>query len=387
MHSECGCGDRPAAAWPGALETETELEFGLLYEWQMPVGVSRSDESRHFLQMMEQIKLAEELGFTSVWSVEHHFLESFSHASAPEVLLAWIAAQTSTIRIGHGVRLLPYPYNHPIRAAEQAATLDLLSQGRLEFGTGRSATAAELGGFGIDPADTREMWRESLELILKAWQDPVVEHHGKHFNQVARPMVPKPLQSPHPPLWMSCTSPDSHELAGAMGLGLLSFTLALAFPEVAARIAKYRERIKTAEPVGGFVNNQTAVFTMAHCAPTRELARQRAETGVMRYQHDQIAMLTSLIPELKAGSSYDYYERFVGVDYDKFTYDYLDSRDMILVGDPDRCIELAKQYEAIGVDRLLLFVQYKDMPHEHTMDSLRLFGSEVLPAFHASTRR
>jgi alkanesulfonate monooxygenase SsuD/methylene tetrahydromethanopterin reductase-like flavin-dependent oxidoreductase (luciferase family) len=357
------------------------LEFGLLYEWQMPAGVSRADESRHFLQMMEQIKFAEQVGFTSVWSVEHHFLESFSHAAAPEVLLSWIASQTSTIRIGHGVRLLPYPYNHPIRAAEQAATLDLLSGGRLEFGSGRSATAAELGGFGIDPADTRGMWQESLELILKAWTQPVVEHHGKYFDQVPRPMVPKPLQSPHPPLWMSCTSPESHELAGAFGLGLLSFTLALSFDEVASRIAKYRERIKTATPIGDFVNNQTAVFTMAHCAPTRALARERAEAGVMRYQHDQIALLTSLLPELKANSSYDYYDRFVGVDYDKFTYDYLDSRNMILVGDPDRCIELAKQYEAIGVDRLLLFVQYKDMPHEHTMDALKLFGAEVLPAF------
>jgi alkanesulfonate monooxygenase SsuD/methylene tetrahydromethanopterin reductase-like flavin-dependent oxidoreductase (luciferase family) len=357
------------------------LEFGLLYEWQMPPGVSRADESRHFLNMIEQIKLAEDVGFTSVWSVEHHFLESFSHASAPEVLLSWIAARTSTIRIGHGVRLLPYPYNHPIRAAEQAATLDLLSQGRLEFGTGRSATAAELGGFGINPAETRGMWRESLELILKAWREPVVEHHGEFFDQVPRPMVPKPLQSPHPPLWMSCTSPESHEMAGALGLGLLSFTLAIAFPELEARIARYRERIKTAEPIGDFVNNQTAVFTMAHCAPTRALARTRAEKGVMAYQHDQIKWLVSLIPELKENSSYDYYSRYVGVDYEKFTYDYLDSKDMLLVGDPDRCIELAKQYEAIGVDRLLLFVQYADMPHEHTMDSLRLFGSEVLPAF------
>jgi alkanesulfonate monooxygenase SsuD/methylene tetrahydromethanopterin reductase-like flavin-dependent oxidoreductase (luciferase family) len=360
---------------------EITLEFGLLYEWQMPVGVSRADESRHFLQMMDQIKLAENLGFKSVWSVEHHFLESFSHASAPEVLLSWIASQTSTIRIGHGVRLLPYPYNHPIRAAEQAATLDLLSQGRLEFGSGRSATATELGGFGIDPAETRDMWRESLELIVKAWKDPVVEHHGKYFDQVPRPMVPKPLQTPHPPLWMSCTSPESHEVAGALGLGLLSFTLALAFDEVASRIEKYRERIKTATPIGEFVNNQTAVFTMAHCAPTRALARERAEAGVMRYQHDQIELLTSLIPQLKDNSTYDYYNRFVGVDYDKFTYDYLDERNMILVGDPERCIELAKQYEAIGVDRLLLFVQYKDMPHEHTMDALRLFGTEVLPAF------
>jgi alkanesulfonate monooxygenase SsuD/methylene tetrahydromethanopterin reductase-like flavin-dependent oxidoreductase (luciferase family) len=357
------------------------VEFGLLYEWQMPKGISREDESRHFLQMMDQVELAEKVGFKSVWSVEHHFLESFSHASAPEVLLTWLAAKTKTMRIGHGVRLLPYPYNHPIRAAEQAATLDLLSQGRLEFGSGRSATAAELGGFGIDPAETRAMWEESLGLIVKAWTEPIVEHHGKYFDQVPRPMVPKPLQDPHPPLWMSCTSPESHEIAGGLGLGLLSFTLALSFDEVASRIAKYRERIKTAEPIGKFINNQTAVFTMTHCAPTRELARERAEAGVMRYQHDQIELLTSLIPELKDNSSYDYYQRFVGVDYDKFTYDYLDSRNMILVGDPDRCIELAKQYESIGVDRLLCFMQYKDMTHEDTMDSIRLFGEEVIPAF------
>lgn len=357
------------------------MEFGLLYEWQVPEGMSAADESTHFLQMMEQIKLAESVGFKTVFSVEHHFLENFSHASAPEVLLSWIAANTTTMRIGHGVRLLPYPYNHPIRAAEQAATLDLLSQGRLEFGSGRSATIHELGGFGIDPAQTREMWEESLRLIVKAWTEPIVEHSGKYFNQVPRPMVPKPLQSPHPPLWMSCTSPESHEIAGAMGLGLLSFTLALSIEEVARRIALYRERIKTAIPIGKFVNDQTAVFTMTHCAPTMELARERAEKGVMQYQHDQIDLLTSLIPMLEEGSSYDYYERFVGVDYDKFTYDYLDDRDMIVVGDPARCIEMAKQYESIGVDRLLCFMQYKDMPHEHTMESIRLFGEQVIPAF------
>jgi alkanesulfonate monooxygenase SsuD/methylene tetrahydromethanopterin reductase-like flavin-dependent oxidoreductase (luciferase family) len=358
------------------------MEFGLLYEWQMPKGIDRPSESQAFLNMMEQIKLAEAVGFTSVWSVEHHFLESFSHASAPEVLLSWIAAQTSTIRIGHGVRLLPYPYNHPIRAAEQAATLDLLSQGRLEFGTGRSATIDELGGFGINLADTRAMWQESLELILKAWTDEVVEHDGQFFQQPPRVMVPKPLQQPHPPLWMSATSPDSHEVAARLGLGLLSFTLALSIEEVANRITRYRDAIQFAEPVGKFVNDEVAVFTMTHCAPTRAEARERAEAGVMAYQHDQIRLLCSLLPALSGGgTSYDYYERFVGVDYDKFTYDYLDDRDMIVVGDPARCIEMARRYEEIGVDRLLCFMQYRDMAHEHSMDSIRLFGEEVIPHF------
>jgi alkanesulfonate monooxygenase SsuD/methylene tetrahydromethanopterin reductase-like flavin-dependent oxidoreductase (luciferase family) len=137
-------------------DTENKVEFGLLYEW-LPPGISRDEECRHFLQMMEQIKLAEELGFTSVWSVEHHFLESFSHASAPEVLLSWIAAQTSTIRVGHGVRLLPYPYNHPIRAAEQAATLDLLYQGRLEFG--RPVCDRSRTGAGYRSRQTRHVAR------------------------------------------------------------------------------------------------------------------------------------------------------------------------------------------------------------------------------------
>ena len=357
------------------------MEFGMFYEWQMPKGISRADESRHFLQMMDQIKLAEAVGFTSVWSVEHHFLESFSHASAPEVLLTWIAAQTSTIRIGHGVRLLPYPYNHPIRAAEQAATLDLLSQGRLEFGTGRSVTSIEMGGFNINPAETREMW-QSLELILKAWTNEIVEHDGKYFHQEPRVMVPKPLQYPHPPIWMACTTPESHAIAAQLGMGVLSFTLALNPDEVAQRVDTYRLGIKDAVPVGKFVNNQVGLFTLTHCAPTAAEARRRAEPGVMQYMHDQIDMLTSLTRDFSGeSSSYEYYQKFVGVDYDKFDFEYLSSRRMITVGDPAFCLDMAQMYSDMGVDRMLTFQQFKDMSHEDTMDSIRAFGEKVIAKF------
>jgi alkanesulfonate monooxygenase SsuD/methylene tetrahydromethanopterin reductase-like flavin-dependent oxidoreductase (luciferase family) len=360
---------------------ECVMEFGLLYEWQVPADADRATEARILSDAVEQCRLAEEYGFTSVWSVEHHFLEGFSHASAPEVLLSFIAAATSTIRIGHGVRLLPFPYNHPVRAAEMAATLDLLSGGRLEFGSGRSATKPELGGFNIDPADTRGMWEESLRLIVDAWTQPTICHDGEYFNVPERPVVPKPFQQPHPPLWMSCTSPETHELAGNFGLGLLSFTLAINPDEVGRRIELYRKACKTAKPIGKEVNEQVAVFTMTHCAETDAKARLHAESGVMRYQHDQIELLTTMIADATPGSSYEYYERYVGVDYDKFNYEYLDANDMIMVGDPAHCRRVAQRYADMGVDRLLCHVQFKDMTQEQICDNIRLLGTEVVPHF------
>jgi alkanesulfonate monooxygenase SsuD/methylene tetrahydromethanopterin reductase-like flavin-dependent oxidoreductase (luciferase family) len=268
-----------------------------------------------------------------------------------------------------------------VRAAEMAATLDLLSGGRLEFGTGRSGTRPELGGFNIDPADTRSMWEESLRLIVQAWTKPTINHHGHHFNVPERPVVPKPLQQPHPPLWMSCTSPDTHELAGQLGLGLLSFTLAISPDEVSRRIELYRKACKTAKPIGHWTNEQVAVFTMTHCAETDTKARALAETGVMRYQHDQIELLSTMIEDATPGSSYEYYERYVGVDYNKFNYDYLDTNDMIMVGDPQHCRRVAQRYADMGVDKLLCHIQFKDMTQQDICNNIRLLGTEVIPHF------
>ena len=225
------------------------------------------------------------------------------------------------------------------------------------------------------------MWEESLRLIIACWTQARTEHKGKFFQLPDRPVIPKPLQSPHPPLWMSATSPETHKLAGQFGLGLLSFTLAIAIEEVERRIQMYRDEIAGCNPIGHTVNEQVAVFTMTHCAPTNEEARLRGERGVMDYQHDQIELLCSMVPEIKPGSSYEYYERYVGVDYDKFNFDYLREREMVMVGDPEHIIRIAKRYEAIGIDRLLCNMQFKSMPNEHVVESIRLFGEEVIPAF------
>ena len=270
MHSECGCGDRPAAGWPDAVETETELEFGLLYEWQMPVGVSRSDESRHFLQMMEQIKLAEEVGFTSVWSVEHHFLESFSHASAPEVLLSWIAAADldDQDRPRSAAAALPLQPPDPRgRAGRDAWTCS--RRGGWSSAPAARPPRTELGGFGIDPAETREMWRESLELILKAWTGA----DRRAPRQVLRPGAAADgaqAAADAPPAAVDVVHQPRIARGGRARSASGCSRSPWRWPSTRSPPGspKYRERIKTAEPIGEFVNNQTAVFTMAHCAPT-----------------------------------------------------------------------------------------------------------------------
>src|SRR5262249_9313484 len=215
---------------------------GLFYEIPVPQPWSARVERDALHAVVAQAVRGEEVGFSHFWTVEHHFLDEFSHCSAPEVLYGAVAARTSRIKIGHGVRRLPGPYPPRLRVAEMGATLDCLCDGRLEFGTGRSATRAELEGFGIDPADTRDMWDEALQLVVGAWTTDVFEWQGRHFRVPPRRVHPKPLQKPHPPLWVASTSPQSHGLAGRKGLGLLSFTIRVPPEEPAGRLPPHRHR-------------------------------------------------------------------------------------------------------------------------------------------------
>ena len=185
------------------------MKFGIIYELCRPLPFDGFlSEEDTFWQAVEQIVLAEAVGFDVVWAVEHHFLEGYSLSSAPEVFLAAVAQHTTRIRIGHAVRLLPPPFNHPVRSAEMAATLDIMSRGRLEMGMGRSITEEELGGFGVATEDSRPMLDEVMPEIVKMWTtDEYPGYSGRHFSMPPRKVLPKPLQQPHPPLWMACTQP------------------------------------------------------------------------------------------------------------------------------------------------------------------------------------
>src|ERR1700691_4100788 len=200
------------------------MKIGLLYEMETPRPWHALSEYNTYWEALAQIELADHLGFDHVWEVEHHFLEEYSHSSAPEVFFGAVSQRTKNIRISHGVRLLPFNFNHPIKVAEQAAVLDILSNGRVDIGTGRSTTAQELDGFGVNYDRTREEVRESLSIIVKAWTDEILEFDGKLLKIPPRRVVPKPIQKPHPPMWMACVAPDSYEMAGDRGLGVLSFS-------------------------------------------------------------------------------------------------------------------------------------------------------------------
>src|SRR5215204_3368423 len=143
------------------------MKFGLLYEMETPRPWHERSEYNTYWEALAQIELADRLGFDYVWEVEHHFLEEYSHSSAPEVFLAAAAARTERIRLGHGIVQIPPAVNHPARVAERAATLDLVSDGRLDFGTGESSSAAEIGGFLFDRRRKRAMWEDAMAAICR----------------------------------------------------------------------------------------------------------------------------------------------------------------------------------------------------------------------------
>ena len=181
------------------------MEFGLFYELIALRPHDQAAVQRAYAEALEQITFAVQMGFEYVWETAHHFTERFSYSAAPELFLTAVAQRTERIRLGHAVVLLTM--NHPVRAAERAAVLDILSNGRLEFGTGHGTSEAELGGFDIDPEISREMWDEALGTIPKMWTQDSFEHHGRFWDVPSRNVIPKPVQKPHPPLWVAGVSP------------------------------------------------------------------------------------------------------------------------------------------------------------------------------------
>src|ERR1700688_2019612 len=186
------------------------MKFGILYEHQLPRPWTDVDEHRLFQEPLDQVELADKLGIDYAWEVEHHFLEEYSHSSAPEVFLAACSQRTKNIRLGHGITLMPPNYNHPARVAERIATLDLVSNGRVEWGTGESSALLELGGYKVALADKRNAWREAVEQCANMMaMSPYRGFKGHYFSMRARNVVPKPVHRPHPPLWVACSNRET----------------------------------------------------------------------------------------------------------------------------------------------------------------------------------
>lgn len=190
------------------------MQFGIFYEHQLPRPWNVDDEYQLFQEALDQVELADRLGYDYAWEVEHHFLEEYSHSSSPEVFLAAAAARTENIRLAHGIRQVIPNYNHPARTAEGIATLDLISNGRVDFGIGEGATRLELHGFNIAAKTKRSVSLETAEQIANMMvMEPYPGYDSEAFSMPCRNVLPKPRQKPHPPMWIACTNRDTIKVA------------------------------------------------------------------------------------------------------------------------------------------------------------------------------
>jgi alkanesulfonate monooxygenase SsuD/methylene tetrahydromethanopterin reductase-like flavin-dependent oxidoreductase (luciferase family) len=359
------------------------MKFGLLYEIEPMRPWGETTVADAFWEALEQVKVAEEVGFSHVFLVEHHFLDQFSVSSSPEVWLSAVAQHTSTIRIGHGSRLLPFKYNNPIRSAEMAAVLDIMSKGRLDFGTARSASAVELEGFGIDPNVTRAQWDEALHMIPKMWTQDEFSWDSPTFQMPPRNVLPKPVQAPHPPTWMSGTQPSSSIVAAERGIGYMHFSVT-STDDLAEQVAEYKRLVaEPTDPVGLVTNDQFAAFTMMFCGVDDDDAMRRGYEGVSWYANMVEHTYSSLATiEGASDSSYDWYkQRFAEVGGRVREEAEMRANHSMILGGPETCIDEVQWYADQGVDLLLLLVQGGPMEHDHIVESLRRFGAEVMPKF------
>jgi alkanesulfonate monooxygenase SsuD/methylene tetrahydromethanopterin reductase-like flavin-dependent oxidoreductase (luciferase family) len=363
------------------------MKLDLLYEvdvpkpWGKPHPYGqREAEQQAYAEALEQIKLADELGFNTVWCVEHHFREGRSHSPAPEVLIGALSQATKNMRLGFGVVLMPFGFTNPARVAEKVATADILSGGRIEWGTGRS-TPMEQTAFGVDPEKSRDHWKEAIEIVCQMWESEYFEYHSESFDFPRRMVTPKPVQDPHPPAWMAATSQGSSAVAGKMGLGLLSFAIMQPLERMAEHIRDYRAAQDDVTPLTRVVNNRVAAYTLVHCADSMEQAEKNGIWDSCWWWYKNLAEFTLQweFPHLSQEEKDKIFPLLRKHSQGDFDVQVFNKADMIVVGDPEQCMEKVLRYESLGVDQLICYVQFGTLPHESVMRTIQLMGEHVIP--------
>ena len=386
------------------------MKFSMIFEAQI-ADPTPEKEQAVYLESIEQAVYAEEMGFDGVWAVEHHGLEHYSHMSAPELFLATVAAKTSRIRIGHGAVCMPFNYNYPTRVAERAAMLDVLSGGRVNLGAARGGTLQEAAMCNVDPDRTADEVEEALRIISAAWRSDDFEWHGKLLDLQAPPgkaplrILPRPIQRPHPPLYLASTKPDTVVHSAELGVGR---------PGLRVRRAGQRgppaQAVPRAdrEPVGRELRLRCGERQFVALCPTivlddatqakeigargpailrrvdRLLAPGRGEAADRRHRRRGQRRLHAPAGARSAPHAYDrgelpqYSERSLA--YANFNIDHA-------YGTVETAIDYVTELERIGVDEVLCLIQMGTVPQEVCMETIRHWGEEVIPHFRVEGRR
>ncbi len=386
-------------------------------ELQKAAPADPSREHQVYFDALEQARVADEAGFGCWWTVEHHGATRFSYSSVPELMLGAIAQQTERIHLGHSGVLAPFHINHPIRVAERAAFVDVLSGGRLELGLARSG-GTEWTAFGVDPDRSRHELREALRAIPRMWTQESFEWDSPLLQIPERNVLPKPVQQPHPPLWQTCTSPDSFRMAGELGVGVLATTLFAPLATLRALFAEYDTAVANADPVGHFVNRQKAVFTFMHCAESRAQAiESRAAESALWFlnaapdvfQVPRSVWIDAIRGDFQSNdprvsAMVDRSEVRDDVDLDdpvpvirllnrqlmgetvdpEEALEVLEDIESVVIGDVDTCRAKIEAFREIGADRLMCLMSYGYVSQADVLRSLRLTGKHLIPTLCAA---
>ncbi|MGH8011718.1 MAG: LLM class flavin-dependent oxidoreductase, partial [Candidatus Binataceae bacterium] len=334
-------------------------------------------EHQVLAEQLETLRAGEDMGFDSIWVPEHHFTE-YGFSASPMLMLAAVASVTNRVRLGSGVVVLPF--NDPVRIAEEGAMVDLLSDGRLELGVGRGFQPVEFHGFGVDPTQSEEIFDEALEIILRAWTAETVAFKGHHFKVAEHAVRPKPLQKPHPPIWVAALNTPSFEIAGRGGHNLL-YSLVPGFQHsmVADHLETYRRALRTS----GYNprDREIGALCMIHCAETTERARKEFADPVLWYFRT-IAKYVAPAPGQVAIESYETYP-----DIRRFArhveWDELLKRGTVICGNPETCIRQIEDLRSrYGFTQLLCWTRLTGLEHRKVLGGMELFARHVLPHFH-----
>jgi alkanesulfonate monooxygenase SsuD/methylene tetrahydromethanopterin reductase-like flavin-dependent oxidoreductase (luciferase family) len=342
------------------------MRFGFFDQLPCASGFT---EAQRYRDILAQIELGDALGFDTVWLGELHFGRSVSILADPLMVLAAAAQRTKRIRLGTAVTLLPL--HHPVKIAEEAATLDILSDGRLELGVGRGGFPAYYAGFDVPQEESRERFEEALDYILAAWKSEPFSFAGKYFRADDLSVVPRPVQQPHPPVRVAANSPETFPFAGRRGLPIFAAPLINPPERLHAGLQAYRETL----PAGA--KGDTALAFAVHVAPSRAQAREECEPGLLRFLREAGERLRPLRDaDIKTFEAF----RQVVARIERVTFADLD-REMGVFGDPDYCIDRLRALKRdYGMDEFICyFNQGGIMDHALVRQSMTRFAKEVMP--------
>ncbi len=351
------------------------MKFGIFYEHQLPRPWQPDSEHILLHETLSQIELADALAFDYAWVVEHHFLEEYSHCSAPEVFLGAASQRTKNIRLGHGI--IQLTTNQPHRVAERIATLDLLSSGRVEFGMGEGAGPAELHPFNIRVRDKRERWEEAVKAIIPMFTKDAWEFHGDYYDFPARNIIPKPLQKPHPPLWVACSNIQTIANAGAWGMGALGFSFISPDAAQAWVHRYYNMLLKHPNRLEDYpINANVAIATGFMCAESDEEAIEKA-AGWTFFVFALSYYGRHGIDAPGQGNLWEAYQDWRKTDKAE------EALRSGLIGSPETITKKLRAFQDAHIDQVILLNQAGKTSHQDICESLKLFAEEVMPEFHA----